>query len=68
MKQIAEYRASRVDVRKMVGGAMVVASTDKGQVVIYLTDPGFENLVLQTKRAQTDASAEPVPHSDKPQS
>jgi len=56
MHEITEYRANRIDVRKMPGGGMIVANTDKGQVVIYLTEPEVQNLIRQTKLLQPDAS------------
>jgi hypothetical protein len=56
MHEITEYRANRIDVRKMKGGGMIVANTDKGQVVIYLTEPEVQNLIRQTKLLQPDAS------------
>jgi hypothetical protein len=56
MNEMTEYRASRIDVRKMDGGGMIVALTDRGQVVIYLTEPEVQNLVRQTKLLQSVAS------------
>jgi hypothetical protein len=59
MNEMIEYRAARVDLKKMAGGGMIVALTDRGQVVIYLTQPELENLVRQTKLLQLDASERP---------
>jgi hypothetical protein len=59
MDEMIEYRASRIDVRKMNGGGMIVARTDKGQVVIYLTEPELQKLVRQTKLLPQDASDQP---------
>ena len=67
MSEMIEYRAARIDVRKMVGGAMLLVPTDKGQVVIYLTEPAFENLARQTKQALPDATEQFVRPSGKPQ-
>jgi hypothetical protein len=56
MNEMIEFRANRIDVRKMKGGGMIVANTDKGEVVIYLTEPEVQNLIRQTKLLQPDAS------------
>ena len=67
MQEMIQYRASRVEVRKMAGGAMILAQKDGGQVVIYITDPQLQTLVRQTKLLQSDATDPPVLLSDKPQ-
>jgi hypothetical protein len=62
-----EFRAFDVDIHLMVGGAVLTAMTDKGQIAIYLTTPAFELLAHRTKRELSHEGSSPVHQSDKPQ-
>ena len=59
MNEMIEYRAVRVDLKKLDTGAMIVALTDKGQVVIHLTESELETLVRQTKLLQSASLEQP---------
>jgi hypothetical protein len=59
-EQIIEYRASDVDIRKIDGGAVLLAMTDKGQVAIYLTTPAFELFAHRTKRELSHEEPQPA--------
>ena len=65
MNEITEYRANRVDVRKTNGDVMLLARTDKGQVVIHLSEHAFQLLVRQTTLSQFPDHEQPPHHSDK---
>src|SRR5262249_49226599 len=65
MSQMIEYRATRVDLKEMDGGGMLLARTDKGQVVIHMTTSVLLPLVRQTKLLQLDAIELPARPSDK---
>jgi hypothetical protein len=67
MEQMFEYRAGRVDIRKTEDGPMILARTDKGQVVIYITDLQLQTLARQTKLLQSDDSEQPDRLWDKDQ-
>ena len=67
MEQMFEYQAGRVDIRKTEDGPMILARTDKGQVVIYITDLQLQTLARQTKLLQSDDSEQPDRLWDKDQ-
>jgi hypothetical protein len=59
MAKMFEYRAGRVDIRRTDDGPMILARTDKGQVVIYITHHQLQTLARQTKLLQSDDSERP---------
>jgi len=64
--EIQEFHASHAEIRKVPSGAVLILMTDKGQVVVHMTMPAFQQIARQTKPEPPDGQSQPVAPKDNP--